>query len=259
MGLTPPSRFLSISNPTTCCAYRRILIAPGLITGRTSTNPFCLSAQPKQKSEWVWLAWVKCPAGFAVYVSLNLMRTLKNLIAASNYNKRCLGQNSSISKRRICQPVPAMAISLSHRRNRVGGGGYPPPLTPPDMRVRIRRFVKRQTIGGSVQRYFSVLASASRHCLGLHSLQVTWTSARSFSRLPRILAPFTAPALDCIGLRCLLSTRPAGTASYGVRVPQVAGLLPASFRPRLTATPLPSANGWCNTGPTAWRSAGQPP
>jgi hypothetical protein len=117
------------------------------------------------------------------------------------------------------------------------------------VRVRIRRFVVHSTIGGSVQRYFSVLASASRHCLGLHSLQVTWPSAMGFSRLPCILAPFTAPALDCIGPRCLVPTRPTGTASYGVRIPQVAGLLPASSRPRLTATPLPSANGWCNTGP----------
>ena len=48
---------------------------------------------------------------------------------------------------------------------------------------------------------------------------------------PCTLASFTTPALDCIGLRCLLPTRPTGMASHEVRVPQVAGLLPASFRP----------------------------
>src|SRR5437660_3827623 len=34
-----------------------------------------------------------------------------------------------------------------------------------------------------------------------------------------------------------------------LRVPRVAALLPASFRPRLTTTPLPSANGSCHHGP----------
>jgi hypothetical protein len=35
-----------------------------------------------------------------------------------------------------CHEVPFQ------RTNRVGGGVTPPPLTPPDMRARIRRFVK---------------------------------------------------------------------------------------------------------------------
>jgi len=67
---------------------------------------------------------------------------------------------------------------------------------------------------------------------------------------PCTLAAFTLPALDRIGLRCSLPTRPAGLASHSVRVPQVAGLLPASFRPHLAMTPLPSANGWCNQPPS---------
>ena len=66
---------------------------------------------------------------------------------------------------------------------------------------------------------------------------------------PCTLAPFTAPPFDRIGLHCLWPARPSGTASDGVRVPQVAGLPPASSRPRLAATPLPSASGWCNQPP----------
>jgi len=58
---------------------------------------------------------------------------------------------------------------------------------------------------------------------------------------PCTLASFTALALDCIGLRCHLPARPAAQPLYEVRVPQVAGLPPASSRPRLAATPLPLA------------------
>src|SRR5271157_4142467 len=39
---------------------------------------------------------------------------------------------------------------------------------------------------------------------------------------------------------------PSLTASDRVRVPQAADLLPASSRPHLTVTPLPSASSWCN-------------
>src|SRR5512139_4079232 len=56
---------------------------------------------------------------------------------------------------------------------------------------------------------------------------------------PCIPVAFTRPTLDCMGLRCSLPTRPVGLASYALRVPQVAVLLPASSRPHLTMTPLP--------------------
>ena len=49
--------------------------------------------------------------------------------------------------------------------------------------------------------------------------------------------------LTCFGLRCSWPARPTDTASHEVRVPQVAGLPPASSRPHLTVTPLPSASG----------------
>jgi hypothetical protein len=39
---------------------------------------------------------------------------------------------------------------------------------------------------------------------------------------------------------------PSLTASDWLRVPQVAGLPPASFAPHLAMTLLPSANGWCD-------------
>jgi hypothetical protein len=92
------------------------------------------------------------------------------------------------------------------------------------------------------------LNPASR--LGLPS-QTAWrqVSPGKNADFPGTLAPFTIPALDCIGLCGRLPTRPTGTASYGVRVPPVAGLPPASFRPRLAATPLPLANGWCSQPP----------
>jgi hypothetical protein len=56
--------------------------------------------------------------------------------------------------------------------------------------------------------------------------------------LPRTPAGFTAPPLDGYGLRGSLPARPDGAASYPVPVRQAASLLHASFRPRLTTTPL---------------------
>ena len=68
-------------------------------------------------------------------------------------------------------------------------------------------------------------------------------------RLPRTPAGFTAMTLGGYGLRCLVPARPVTPASYPVSVRQVA-VLPtclstgpvdrqaASFRPRLTTTPL---------------------
>jgi hypothetical protein len=50
------------------------------------------------------------------------------------------GRLSRISRRRT--PVTAMHCRICPYMNRVGGGVAPPPLTPPDMRVRIRRFVR---------------------------------------------------------------------------------------------------------------------
>ncbi len=47
----------------------------------------------------------------------------------------------------------------------------------------------------------------------------------------------------------VIANSPSLTASYWVRVPQVAGLPPASSGPHLAVTPLPSANGCCNQPP----------
>src|SRR4051794_35937009 len=74
-------------------------------------------------------------------------------------------------------------------------------------------------------------------------------SRGKFDRLPRTPAGFTAPVFDDLGLRSHLPARPAGTASYPVLVDQVAVLLHASFRPRLTATPLHFANP---SPPSGW-------
>jgi hypothetical protein len=76
--------------------------------------------------------------------------------------------------------------------------------------------------------------------------QTAWrqVSPGKCSGFPRTLASFAASALTYSGLRCFWPARPADTASYEVRLPQVAGLPPASSRPHLTVTPLPSASGW---------------
>jgi hypothetical protein len=74
--------------------------------------------------------------------------------------------------------------------------------------------------------------------LGDRSPQV---SALAF---PASLPHLPHQPLTYFGLRCFWPARPTDTASHEVRVPQVAGLLPASSRPHLTVTPLPSANGW---------------
>jgi hypothetical protein len=78
---------------------------------------------------------------------------------------------------------------------------------------------------------------------------MTEISRGKFDRLPRAPAEFTAPVFDDPGLRSHLPARPAGTASYPVLVHQVAVLLHASFRPRLTATPLHFANP---SPPSGW-------
>jgi hypothetical protein len=64
-------------------------------------------------------------------------------------------------------------------------------------------------------------------------------SSIAFTAHPPDLQP---QALDGYGLRDQLSARPTRVASYPVSVRRVAILLHASFRPRLTATPLRFAN-----------------
>ena len=74
-------------------------------------------------------------------------------------------------------------------------------------------------------------------------------SRGKFDRLHRTPAGFTAQTFDGHGLHCLLPTRPICTASNPISVRQVAVLLHASFRPRLTATPLRFANP---SPPSGW-------
>ncbi len=74
-------------------------------------------------------------------------------------------------------------------------------------------------------------------------------SRGKFNRLPRVPAGSTVPALDGCGLRGSRPARPAGSASYPISVRQAAGLLHASFRPRLAATPLRFANP---SPPSGW-------
>ena len=95
-----------------------------------------------------------------------------------------------------------------------------------------------------------LLTSATSACpLEQGYFPARWqTSPGKNADFPCTPALFTALALGRIGLRCYLPTRPA-SQPHRVRVPQVAGLLPASSRLRLTTTPLPSANGWCDQPP----------
>ena len=64
------------------------------------------------------------------------------------------------------------------------------------------------------------------------------------NKFNRYYAGFTALDLDGYGLRDQLPARPAKTASSPVSVRQVMALLHASFRPRLTTTPLRFANAY---------------
>src|ERR1039458_3341061 len=64
------------------------------------------------------------------------------------------------------------------------------------------------------------------------------TSRGKFNRLQRATAEFTTSALDGYGLRGPFPARPAPYASYPVLVHRLASLLHASFRPRLTTSPL---------------------
>ena len=75
------------------------------------------------------------------------------------------------------------------------------------------------------------------------------TSRGRTASLHRAPAGFTALALDGYGLRDLMLTRPANSASYPVPVRRVATLLHASFRPRLATTPLRFANP---SPPSGW-------
>jgi len=132
-------------------------------------------------------------------------------------------------------------------------GSRPSMLAP---RTSHPRHVYRSALPGYSLRPTGTMASADSCSLsptsrlGLPSL-TAWQQASPGKSVdfPCTLAPFTMPALDRIGLYCSMPTRPTGMASYEVRVPQDAGLPPASSRPRLAATPLPLANGWCNQPP----------
>src|SRR4029434_2326045 len=67
-------------------------------------------------------------------------------------------------------------------------------------------------------------------------------SRGKFDCLRCTTAEFTTSVLDGYGLRCQLPARPTPYASYPVLVHRLAPLLHASFRPRLTTTPLRFAN-----------------
>jgi hypothetical protein len=67
-------------------------------------------------------------------------------------------------------------------------------------------------------------------------------------------AASTSRPLDGIGLRHLQLARPDRAASNAIRVPRVAASPPASFPPRLAATQLPSACGWCHQPPRGTRT-----
>ena len=81
-------------------------------------------------------------------------------------------------------------------------------------------------------------------------------SRGKFDRLRRTAAEFTATRLDGYGLCCSLTTRPQMMASYPVFVHRRAPLLCASFRPRLSTTPLRFANP---SPPSGWIRDLHPP
>src|SRR5438132_12740819 len=62
--------------------------------------------------------------------------------------------------------------------------------------------------------------------------------SKNSSSVPHATAEFTTSALDGYGLCSHLPARPAPYASNPVLVHRLVRLLHASFRPRLTATPL---------------------
>src|SRR5579859_1474860 len=81
-------------------------------------------------------------------------------------------------------------------------------------------------------------------------------SRGKFDRLQRTTARFTCLCLDGYGLRCSLPARPRRQASYPVLVHRRTPLLHASFRPRLTTTPLRFANP---SPPSGWIRDSHPP
>jgi hypothetical protein len=65
---------------------------------------------------------------------LNSHSTYTSAHSGTCMNERAHNLKASVSA--------ALLPNRPLNRNRVGGGVAPPPLTPPDMRARIRRFVK---------------------------------------------------------------------------------------------------------------------
>jgi hypothetical protein len=63
------------------------------------------------------------------------------------------------------------------------------------------------------------------------------TSRGKFDRLRRTPAGFTTSALDGLGLRDCMPTRPPEAASYPIPVRRAAALFHAAFRPHLAVTP----------------------
>jgi hypothetical protein len=115
------------------------------------------------------------------------------------------------------------------------------PPTPPDIRVRIRRFsgladfcaAVRSPCGG-----LSLVAEAQR--------RPPEVSSTAFPARPPDLPPRPWMTMD-FAILCLL-VRP-GRPRYPVLVHRAAGLLHASFRPHLTATPLRFTNP---SPPSGW-------
>ena len=82
---------------------------------------------------------------------------------------------------------------------------------------------------------YGFLSRGSYASVGPDTIQI---SRGKFDRLLRTTAEFTTTALDGCGLRYHVLTRPAVNASYSVSVRRLTHSLHASFRPRLTTTPL---------------------
>ncbi len=175
----------------------------------------------------------------------------------------------------FCAPTPYRGLSLASRRGRLGPlpglsqlhhylprsrcpiqGFLPSSSVPRATQVPVPLYVRPFPLGSEAVLWprLTPATSTRPHDQACH---LRWLGDRS-PQVSALAFPASLPhlphqPLTYFGLRCHRPARPTVVASHEVRVPlrrspesfgQVAGLPPASSRPHLTVTPLPSASGW---------------
>jgi len=191
-------------------------------------------------------------SGFGCHASLWTLRLLDSVFGASPASAASKANEVGFSRLSSPSRIALLASPIYPFRGTVRAFGLPLP---------VRRALTVSPVSGEcparVDRRRSPNMPSADFCTAFGEPRgppsplpdTTQISRGKFDRLPRATAGSTLRALDGYGLRNYGLARPALTPLYPVLLHRLAPLLHASFRPRLTTTPLRFANP---SPPSGW-------